>query len=495
MKIDYLSNKMSGEDKPLRSALEIALERAEQIAQSPPKPAKSPELEIVKHKSNDIRVIQFGGSVIGYHLSDPNPYEAMMSVLNVFIEGKANGMPIVLTAGGGPSLDLIRYYDTEFKFNRYDEMYFNAVCLNAKLLAGLLGEHGEYLTPRYLGKVNLEYLLQKIPVFSHAEEPWQRPFSADREAVLLADHFRTPNVIMMRDVDGIYAWDPKTDSRERLEEAVLRREAYVEYVRKIRQVVPDEDIAARKKEGRKRYLIKIGGSGFDLVFYRTNPQVLTSFLSALVGLHRDYDIILTVGGGPSQDIAKRFRDAMRIDDKIYQDISYHALKIHALLVAGMLERFGEYVPPEDIGKVDGNYLREKIPVFSHVPSYVGHDLFGMDIPNSESDAQTNALGEFFGVEGILYAKNTPGIFLRDPNIEPRLSMEDIIRRISVQDIRSRISRIGEDRMDEHLIENFGLDIFERSRKPRYICVIDIRGSALVGTAFLGGEAGSVIYRN
>ena len=74
-------------------------------------------------------------------------------------------------------------------------------------------------------------------------------------------------------------------------------------------------------------------------------------------------------------------------------------------------------------------------------------------------------------------------------------MEDIIRRISVQDIRSRISRIGEDRMDEHLIENFGLDIFERSRKPRYICVIDIRGSALVGTAFLGGEAGSVIYRN
>src|SRR3989338_6199029 len=186
---------------------------------------------------------------------------------------------------------------------------------------------------------------------------------------------------------------------------------------------------------------------------------------------------------------------MRIDDKSYQDISYHALKIHALLVAGMLERFGEYVPPEDIGKVDGSYLREKIPVFSHSPSFVGRDLFGINIPNSESDAQTNALGEFFGVEEILYAKNTPGIFPRDPNIGPRLSMEDIIRRISVQDIRSRISRICEDRMDEHLIENSGCDIFGRSRKPQYIRVIDISDSGLVGTAFLGGEAGSVIYKN
>src|SRR3989338_677765 len=491
---------MSGKDKPLRSALEIALERAERIVQNPSPPKTTEQkASILEYGPKDIRVVQFGGSVIRHHLNQHSPYESIMSILNTFIGLKTEGFPIVLTAGGGPSLDLVRYYDTEFKFNQnvFDEMYFNAVCLNARLIAGLLGEHGEYLAPNNIGEVNLEYLAQKIPVFSHAEEPWNKrqPFSADSQAVLIGEQLKTPKVIMLRDVDGIYLWDPKVDSRERLEEAVLRHEAYIEYARKMRQVVSDEDIATRKKEGRKRYLIKIGGSGFDLVFYRTNPQVLTSFLSALVGLHRDYDIILTVGGGPSQDIAKRFRDAMRIDDKIYQDISYHALKIHALLVAGMLERFGEYVPPEDIGKVDGNYLREKIPVFSHVPSYVGHDLFGMDIPNSESDAQTNALGEFFGVEGILYAKNTPGIFLRDPNIEPRLSMEDIIRRISVQDIRSRISRIGEDRMDEHLIENFGLDIFERSRKPRYICVIDIRGSALVGTAFLGGEAGSVIYRN
>ena len=65
----------------------------------------------------------------------------------------------------------------------------------------------------------------------------------------------------------------------------------------------------------------------------------------------------------------------------------------------------------------------------------------------------------------------------------------------MQDIRSRISRIGEDRMDEHLIENSGLDIFKRSRKPQYIRVINISDSGLVGTAFLGGEAGSVIYRN
>ena len=491
---------MSGEDKPLRSALEIALERAERIAQNPPPPKTTEqETSISEYGPKDIRVVQFGGSIIRYHLSQPSPYESIMSLLNTFIGLKARGFPIVLTAGGGPSLDLVRYYDTEFKFNPnvFDEMYFNAVCLNAKLIAGLLGGHGEYLTPDNIGKVNLEYLAQKIPVFSHAEEPWNKrqPFSADAQAVLLGEYFKTPKVIMLRDVDGIYLWDPKVDSRERLEEAVLRHQVYIDYVRKMRQVVPDKDITARKKEGRKRYLIKIGGSGFDLVFYRTNPQVLTSFLSALVDLHRDYDIILTVGGGPSQDIAKRFRDAMGIDDKSYQDISYHALKIHALLVAGMLERFGEYVPPEDIGKVDGNYLREKIPVFSHTPSYVGHDLFGMSIPNSESDAQTNALGEFFGVEGILYAKNTPGIFPRDPNIEPRLSMEDIIRRISVQDIRSRISRIGEDRMDEHLIENSGLDIFKRSRKPQYIRVINISDSGLVGTAFLGGEAGSVIYRN
>jgi uridylate kinase len=487
---------MSKDDKPLRSALEIALEKAERIANDPNIPVYSSKLQPKTYDSKHIRVIQFGGSVIRYHLNALEPYKSIMSTLDNFIESKEKGVPIVLTVGGGPSLDLVRYYNIEFKFNQnaYDEMYFNAVCLNAKFIAGLLGKNGEYLTPKDIRKINLEYLLQKIPVISHFEEPWDKtkPFSSDLQAVLVAEYLKAPNVIMLRDVDGIHLWDPKIDSRERLEETVVRQEAYIDYIRRLRQVVTNEEAAARKKEGRKRYLFKIGGSAFDLVFYRKNPQVLTSFLSKVIDLHQDNDIILTVGGGPSQDIAKRFKKDMKVDDKTYQDISYHALKIHALLVAGMLEKYGEYVPPEDIIKVNDDYLREKIPVFSHIPNYLGQELFGVDIPYSQSDAATNALGEFLRVKKIFYVKNTGGIYPSDPNAEPRLSEKDIIRKLSIDKIYS-LSRIGEDGMDEHLIENLGLLIFQKSKNYKQIHVIDIKDPNSIEKAFKSKAVGSVIY--
>jgi uridylate kinase len=475
---------MSGDDSPrLRSAVEIALERAERIAQEVP---------------DRIVVMQIGGSAIRDMLSSPDPYGNFRRFLNNGLVVRKRGILPVYTTGGGFTLSLVRYYDKEFHFAQdvYDEMYFHAVCLHAKIVACLLGAEGEYLLPKDLPRVDRSYLRTKTPVFSHIDDPWNlhKPFSADLQALKLANHFGCESAVMFRDVDAIYQHDPKADSFERLEAGARRREEHDQLVEKQRRVVPQGDINVKRRvRSRKRFVVKIGGSGFDVLYYKRAPLILIAFLREVVRLHRYHDFIITVGGGPSQDIVKRFRDHVTIDAATYADASYHALLVHGLLVAALLEYRGELIRETDIAKITPTYLREKIPVVTHVPGRLGETIIGAPIPRSESDAQTNALAEHLQVEEIIYAKNTPGIFPRDPNIEPVLPPEAILPAVSVDELRV-LSRVGEDGHDEHLIENLGLTVFEHSTHVQRVRVIDINQPSMLATAVRGATAGSVIHR-
>ena len=260
----------------------------------------------------------------------------------------------------------------------------------------------------------------------------------------------------------------------------------------------------------KPHIIKIGGSIFDLL--EQYPNVLRNLLIEIGELHRTYPLILTSGGGPRQDLERSFKRRLGISDEVFEGISRGVLEKQAGTITGLLRDIGvdaDYVAPEQMHLLDvsGNYLRRHVPVVSLSN--------GAGIPASQSDAHTLNIADYFALPEVVFAKNTDGVYLWDPNtpkdrllasmMEARLGVagierNQIIPHISAGDILAgRISRFGLDTSgavsDNHVIETSALNyLLERARYVQRIHVVNGTKSGTLTSALKGEQVGSYILK-
>ena len=260
-------------------------------------------------------------------------------------------------------------------------------------------------------------------------------------------------------------------------------------------------------------VVKIGGSIFDL--YSDDPAALPGLLAAIVEIHKTQDLILTVGGGPLMEVPAGFRTSYNISDKRFQESSRAQITQQALNVVDLLSQIKPgivaYIPPEFVipalrdGWITREFLNDKIPVFSYLPED-SIDI-GLRIPPyNASDAHTVLFADRLGSRKIIFAKNTDGIYTRDPNL-PRTLLGHLREQfrgrpqfldfVYAQHIEEQIERIGLNQRrqptPEHLIETAAIPLFLQSGLYTIQVVNGTKPNTLVD-AMNGIRAGSYILK-
>ncbi|HIH92418.1 TPA: hypothetical protein HA281_06490 [Candidatus Woesearchaeota archaeon] len=262
-------------------------------------------------------------------------------------------------------------------------------------------------------------------------------------------------------------------------------------------------------------IIKVGGSLLDL--YKKNPNGLRNLLGASVEAHdKGYRIVLTVGGGPSNSVSKDMAAAYSLPAELRGENTERVLDVQARIIAYVLNDIksglGQYVSPEDANMVlRGNYINRElldgqIPVFSLLPRDPSELGLPKDIPRDKSDAHAVYLANHLGMRRVIFAKNTDGIYERDPNVpDDRLDELGLkhenrpIRFLYANQVDTRIKRISIESdgrvTDEHLIETAALKPFIELKYPITIQIVDGTKPDKLITALEGNVAtGSYILK-
>lgn len=230
-----------------------------------------------------------------------------------------------------------------------------------------------------------------------------------------------------------------------------------------------------------KLVVKIGGSGYDLLYYDGMESVISNITLKLMELNSEYGIVVTVGGGPSMDVVKGFG----VNEKYKDLMATNALKNNALYIKSLLESQGEIVDPENIGIINDDFLEKKIAITYHSPE---------DIPLRDSDTHSLAISNTLMINNLYFLKNTPGIFLRDPHNKSDESNE-FVKIATIDDFLSgRISRIGSDGNDEHLIETSALLYYKQNTNLEKINIMDVNNPENIEYALGNIDVGSVIVR-
>lgn len=403
-------------------------------------------------------IVQLGGSVVR---------SATPQQLTDLIQEIIASDSIVIN-GGGPHHELARYYQRMFGLEQevYDSMHHTAVLIQDRLT-------------KHLG-------------LNPYEQPLESYFSPDLNALRLGSMLNASQVVLLKDVEGIFERDPINRQI---------KEADVAFLQKIPDCLPDPK--------KNTVVIKVGGSFLDLVFYSSNsgftsPHFLANFVQSVFDLREHYNLVITVGGGPSQDIVKDWKDVpdYNFTSNLYDDLSDLALRIHGHLLAGVLGKFGEYIPPTEIKKIDNEFFKYKIPVVTHIDPGIGKQIYGQEVTRSESDLHTFVFGDYFKASMFVYVKNTDSVKMWDPAFDENPSLIDdlltgpnnsnisedcrsqleTIRRLKNKGIENSchdmiaierffdeanpIFRVGSDGRSGHLVEDSALHYFmDQSKVP------------------------------
>lgn len=244
-------------------------------------------------------------------------------------------------------------------------------------------------------------------------------------------------------------------------------------------------------------LIKIGGSIFDL--YERNPDVLMALLEEAKRLHSEgYFLGLNIGGGPRQVTEGDLSRALGIIPA-----SREVLERQAKDIVRLLGSVAIYVPPNRVKSHPFNtdFMRQYIPVVS---------LSGeKTIPDDTSDTHTLAFGDQLRLYKVVFAKDTDGVYERDPYREPRrirarlpipsfFLREDnrFFPKIYASDILNGvIDRNDSEGRGEHLIETSALIYLrDRTQTVRAVQVINGTKPELLRKALDGIFVGSYILK-
>ena len=231
-----------------------------------------------------------------------------------------------------------------------------------------------------------------------------------------------------------------------------------------------------------KFVVKIGGSAFDLLYYKGKKPIIKDIAAKLRQLHLNYGIVATVGGGPFADVVKGYDVA-----GYYKDLMLtNALKNNCLYLEFALGGLGEIIPPEGFAKVNDAYLESRIAIMYHTPEKV---------PLSDSDTHALSLTELLMADRLYFLKNTPGIYIRDPNINSE-EPDIFVKKATIDDFLSgRISRIGADGRGEHLIETSALHYYRNTGHLHEIRIMDANNPENIEYALRNVDVGSIIVKS
>lgn len=271
-----------------------------------------------------------------------------------------------------------------------------------------------------------------------------------------------------------------------------------------------------KKNGKLEHVkvVKIGGSIFDL--YNRKPRALPNLLKAIVEAQHNHPIVLTVGGGPLHGLAESYKKRLRVSNEAYEKLSEAQLTYQAKTVADLLEKIEPEIalpiPMESLEFIlTNNLFKElignRIPIVSLLPGIDTEKLKIPRIPSYNSDVHTVYFADILGVRKIIFAKDTDGVYLRDPNLPDNLvnKLREQFRGenicfdyIFAGDIQKRIERKGlnprGEVTDEHLIETLALGPFIQSRVLYTIQIVNGTKPQQLVDAMNGVKAGSYIIK-
>ena len=265
-------------------------------------------------------------------------------------------------------------------------------------------------------------------------------------------------------------------------------------------------------------LVKIGGSMYDFI-PAGKAEVWRGLVEEMAGLFPIYPMIASVGGGPKQDVNKNYKSQLSMGSSEFEYFSQRALEDQARLLMGYLQSIGAnaiYANPVGLGLIDAksDILRTKL----HIVALSGSN----EILPSQSDTHTLAIADGLKLNKVIFAKNTEGIFLWDPNVqynpEQIQKLNDKLRDtgselqkfvgaenrffpyVNASEIlEGRISRWGFDNdgqiSDNHVIERSALEYFlNNTKNVQRIQVINGTKRGTLESALKGENVGSYILK-
>lgn len=309
----------------------------------------------------------------------------------------------------------------------------------------------------------------------------------------------------------------KREEQLRVREAILSAKSVDDLVSlidtQVEQTLPTYP-NIKQAAGLQPKVVKLGGSIYDLIRSKEGANVFSELIEELANLEKQkrYNIILTVGGGPFYDPAKQAKEYLELSDEQARKQARTALRQQAVTLVDMLSKWE--VPAQIIetttllqaiaSVVNGGQPTPYVPVVLTIPR---------DYPDAEftahpeeSDKLAIALAHYFNAPNVIFVKDAEGVHLRDPNLtqEQIAALPEKFRRgpncrfarIYAQDIAAgKISRIGSDGRNGHLIDDSALEVLINSMRVGSVQVVNGRKPEEVTAAISGGTpAGSYILK-
>ncbi len=259
-------------------------------------------------------------------------------------------------------------------------------------------------------------------------------------------------------------------------------------------------------------VIKIGGSALDYQQeLETGGIALETYAGILASIHEEGKkgqrrrIICTVGAGPRGNIAKKERrdypHNSYIQDRFPMNMA-EALAKNIELMYNLIrvdQTEGETnvrrVRPVNFHELNRGNANKQILLTETAAPYI---MIRDEIPLQDSDTQTVALAEFYGIERVILLKRTDGIYKFDPyrgfqGRDRDGSVRGLYDWISIQQDNQRFSEValhemidgtrfsrsgtGLDGKDDgtmgHLMEDSALEYFSKCRYVREIVIVHI----------------------
>ena len=253
----------------------------------------------------------------------------------------------------------------------------------------------------------------------------------------------------------------------------------------------------------KATLIKIGGSMYDTTEDKeSNGADFNGLLKTCADIHTSGKrIILTVGLGRKGDPIKDDLSQDRLTDETYDKQVPIALSSNAEMVQDYLKQLdvkAQYSKAHS--GITAEYLDEKVAIICEAPEF-------MKLNPRDSDAHTLGIAELYGIKTVAFAKDTEGIYLKDPKIDENRESNPLLKTILASELLAgevdgrTIERKGTDGRNEHLIEDSALRfLLEKCKFVERIHIVDGKNPEAIKYAISGefdGEPlhGSIIYRD
>ncbi|MDO8656001.1 MAG: response regulator [Nanoarchaeota archaeon] len=278
-------------------------------------------------------------------------------------------------------------------------------------------------------------------------------------------------------------------------DVILKKTDYEELSTKISKLLsPRYDVVANEK---RRIVLKAGGSVQDRDFEDPSSQGLINLISVSEELQSEgYQIIINTGLGPLGDVTKaRLQKHSRQHPAIRQNFPIRAEQLLTQNLGFIQDLFEQsqntYIfDPSSLKNLEGLEKamdEHKIILAAVAPRHL--TLGDLDLVEdeykspvrllAESDYQALRLAEYFGERKLILVKNTPGIFKYDP-LRGESKGPDAWRKAQKKNQRleevtpawfldGRISRIGTDNRDNHLLETAALRAMRDGMEVLTVC--------------------------